>query len=373
MRPSAAVVGAFHTPYRRRVDDQSLEEMVFSAVKGALADAHLEIGDIDAVILSTYDQASGRVIESMVTNGPAGGVDRDVTTLASAGEHALCYGHMRILAGQSKSVLVVVWSKESESLDLNHVNLLEAEPFLMRPLGIRSVVAAGLQASDYSTRYGYTEEAATSVRAARAKAAELAHDLPAGYFSLDIDSSMAAWPLTRADLPQSCDMAAAVVMRSADCVTEDQVPAWITGMGWSTEGYELADRDLCSLDSMKQAVAMTVEGRSIDQYDVIEVTENSVVAAFIAAEALGLAPVGKAGTDGVSTTATVNPSGGNLCVNPGNAAGFLRLMAAAQQVRGQAHGVQLEPTPKSAVGVSSYGFADQASAAMAFSSHRDGV
>jgi acetyl-CoA acetyltransferase len=163
----AAVVGVHHTPMRRRVDDLSLEEMIFAAARGALADAGLAIGDIDAVMLSTTDQVEGRVIESMVTNGAAGGVGKDVTTLASAGEHALVYAYVRIAAGQARRVLVVVWSKASESVNPAHADWLTAEPFLLRPLGMSSVAAAGLQAGEYLRRFGLDVDVAKTVRDAR--------------------------------------------------------------------------------------------------------------------------------------------------------------------------------------------------------------
>ena len=86
---SIAVVGIHHTPYQKAVETQSLEEMVFAATRGALADAGVTIHDIDAVVLSTTDQVEGRVIESMVVNGAAGGVGRDVTTVASSGSTPL--------------------------------------------------------------------------------------------------------------------------------------------------------------------------------------------------------------------------------------------------------------------------------------------
>jgi len=129
---SIAVVGIHHTPYQKAVETQSLEEMVFAAARGAPADAGMTIHDIDAVVLSTTDQVQGRVIESMVVNGAAGGVGRDVTTIASSGEPAFAYAYLSLLAGQADRVLVAVWSKESEGLNPAYADWLCAEPFLLR-------------------------------------------------------------------------------------------------------------------------------------------------------------------------------------------------------------------------------------------------
>jgi acetyl-CoA C-acetyltransferase len=368
MFPSAAVVGAFTTPYSPRIEDQSLEEMIFAATSGALTDAGLTIEDIDAVVLSVSDQASGRVIESMVTTGASGGVDRDVTTLASSSEHALCYANLRILAGQSQRVLVVAWGKESEGLDPGHADLLKAEPFLLRPLGMRSFVAAGLQASQYSSRFTIDDTAVSELRSSRARASERAHSLPDGYFDRETSTRLVSWPLAEGDLPHTCDMASAVVLVHPDAITADQSPAWVTGLGWATDGYEIADRDLCALESLRIAAAMALRGRRIEDFDVVEMTEISTVGSFITAEALGLESAGH-GAQLVSRTQPVcNPSGGNLFVNPGSAEGFIRLVQAAQQVRGKAGAAQVQPIPQTSVGIASHGFAAQGNAVMTFSS-----
>lgn len=367
--PPVAVIGAYSTPVRRNVVDRSLEEMVFEASTGALRDAGLSIEDIDAVMLSTSDQVEGRIIESMVTNGPAGGVGRDVTTLASAGEHAFVYGYLRLRAQQGSRVLVVVWSKESESNDPAHADLISSEPFLLRPLGMRSLVAAGLQASAYAARHGVDEQAVEELRGARQQASARANE-QLGEAAADGDTQLAAWPLTRADLPRGCDVACAVVMASADAVTAEHVPAWIDGVGWVTERYDLGGRDLTRFESLEAAARMALGERSAADADVVEVQEISTVGAFAAGEALGLAAPGQGSQAVGSTSPTVNPSGGNLPANPGNAAGFMRLLQAAQQVRGRAGQVQLEPRPRTAVGAALHGFAGQGAAVVSFAADK---
>lgn len=367
---AVAVVGAYHTPLRRDVVDRSLEEMIFEAARGALADAGLTIEDVDAVVLSTTDQVEGRVIESMVTTGAAGGVGRDVTTIASAGEHAFTYACLRLRAGHGRRALVVVWSKESESVDPLHADLLGAEPFLLRPLGMTSRVAAGLQASAYTARHGFDEAAVTALRDARVEAARRSCDgaLPAA----DEDSAAApvAWPLTHGDLPRGCDVACAMVLATADAVGEDDVPAWVAGIGWITERYDLAERDLTRFEALEAAARMALGGEgSAAAADVVEVQEISSIGGFAACEALGLAQPGSGSRAALGIQEqqpAVNPSGGNLPANPGNAAGVLRFAHAAQQVRGRAGAVQVQPQPRTAVGAALHGFAGQGAAVVAF-------
>jgi hypothetical protein len=367
-RVKVAMVGGYHTDVARDVVDRSLEEMIFEAARGALDDAGLDIGDIDGVILTTSDQASGRVIESMVTNGAAGGVGRDVTTLASAGEHALMYGYLRLLASQGRRLLVVAWSKESESVDPRHAQRVAAEPFLLRPLGMDLAVAAGLQAGAYTARYGVDADASGTVRDRRWQAAAHAHG-DAAVGTPARAEGYVAWPLTASDLPHVADLACAVVLATEDVVVESQDPAWITGVGWSTDRYNLGERDLTRFEALEVAARQAFGDRPPESA-VFEVQEISTVGAFAAYEALGLCPAGDGATVAAGDHVTVNPSGGNLPLNPGNAAGFLRLLNAAQQVRGRAGTAQVEPPPATGVGAALHGFAGQGAAVMVFSAEK---
>lgn len=364
-REPVAVVGVAHTPYQRAVEDQSLEEMAFSAAQGALADAGLTIRDIDAVVLSTTDQVEGRVIESMVVNGAAGGVGRDVTTIASAGEHAFAYAYLALLAGQAERALVVVWSKASEGRNPAHADWLSAEPFLLRRLGMTSVAAAGLQASAYAARHGLDETAIQSLRETRRAAASAAGAL----IETECTGRPVAWPLTDLDLPRGCDVACAAVLTVGSRVTPDQSPAWITGVGWATDQYDLGERDLSGFSALRTAAQMALGGEQPTDIDVVEIQEISTVGAFAAAEAIGLAAPG--GGAAAALASRVNPSGGTLFADPGNAAGFLRILNAAQQVRGAGGTVQVEPRPRTALAAALHGFAGQGAAVIAFGADRE--
>jgi hypothetical protein len=72
-----------------RVVDASLEEMAFVASSTTLADAGLTAADVGGVVIYGQDQMNGRVISCVVAAGPVGGVDRDVTMIASSREHAM--------------------------------------------------------------------------------------------------------------------------------------------------------------------------------------------------------------------------------------------------------------------------------------------
>lgn len=183
---------------------------------------------------------------------------------------------------------------------------------------------------------------------------------------------MIAWPLTEADLPRGCDAACAAVLVTAGAVTAEHTPAWIQGVGWVTERYDLGERDLTRFEALEAAArqAFGSEGSALG-LDAVEIQEISTVGGFAACEALGLARAGQGAH--AATSPHVNPSGGNLPANAGNAAGVLRFLAAAQQVRGRAGAAQIHPHPRSTAGAALHGFAGQGAAVVAFSADKDGA
>src|SRR3982074_3699243 len=114
-RPNVAVL-SIRSDVIEREEDRSLEEMIFQASRDALKQAGLDRFVLDGVVLSGNDQVDGLVISCMPSAGPAGGVDHDVTMIASSGEHALVYGYLRLPSGQGENVLLVGWGKANEAV-----------------------------------------------------------------------------------------------------------------------------------------------------------------------------------------------------------------------------------------------------------------
>jgi acetyl-CoA C-acetyltransferase len=346
-----------------------LEERIFETVREVLDQASLVIEDIDAIVISSDDQIHGRIIESMVAAGAVGAVNRDLTTLASAGEHAFVYAYLRVRAGHGRRVLAVSWGQPSESVDPRHVDLVAAEPFIQRPLGITNTVAAGLQASEYCRLFGLNANVAHELVVAREEAAER-------FFGVSLrtrSDRIVAFPLRERDLPRHTDMVAAMVLTAEEAVTEADRPAWVNGVGWATDQYDLSSRDLSRFKSLELATAMAFAGTSpAASVDVAEIHELSSVAAFIACESLGLAPRGRGHEAALGWTIPVNPSGGNLPFNPGNAAGFMRLLLAAEQVRGLAGAGQVAPNAKRALGATLHGRAGQGAVVVNFGAVPEG-
>lgn len=309
-----------------REESRSLEEMIFEASRDALAAAGVDRSRLDGVVLSGNDQIDGRVISCMPSAGPAGGVGLDVTMIASSGEHALVYGYLRLLSGQGDNVLVVGWSKPSESVHPEHAELVSAEPYLLRAIGMNDTLAAALQASRWA------DAAAPDVR------------------------DPVSWPLTRKDLPARSDAVFAAVLAVEGSFPAGRELAWIRGAGWSTDRYELGARDLADQTALKQAVAHLASAGTApgpQQWDTTEIAAPSEPAVRAAVATLGLDP-----------DAAVNPSG-SLAASPAPAhvAGLARLFAAAGSVGDGSVG---EGAARVTAGVGMNGFAGQGATVMVF-------
>jgi hypothetical protein len=300
------------------VEDASLEELTFRAASDVLADAGLTAATVGSIVLYGQDQMNGRVISCMVAAGPAGGVDRDVTMIASSGEHALIYAYLRLLAGQGDSVLVVAWGKPSEGVHPEHAELVAAEPYLLRRLGMNNAVAAALQAS----RLGHRPSSGATI----------------------------AWPLTRDDLPVDHDTVHTAVLRREGTFDAGSEIAWVRGAGWAMDAYDLGGRDLASWAPVDGVLAQLAaqEAPPPSAWNRLEVAAPSEPAVTAVVDRLGL-----------SADCVVN-AGASTSSLPTSSltAGFVRMVTAAEAA-GAAPG-------SVAAGIGMQGFAGQGAAAMVF-------
>ncbi|MBW0102400.1 hypothetical protein [Pseudonocardia sp. KRD291] len=319
-RPRVAVL-AIRREATAREEDRSLEEMIFEVAHDTLADAGLSQATVGGVVLSGNDQSDGRVISCMTSAGPAGGVDSDVTMIASSGEHALAYGWLRLRSGQGDTVLVIGWGKPSEGVNPDYAELVSAEPYVLRAVGMNDTIAAALQASRW------TDPATAG------------------------DTATVSWPLTADDLPRRGDVVVAAVLAVEGTFSPGRELAWVRGAGWSTENYELGARDVGAQTALDQALAHLARGADSapapSTWDSVEIAAPSEPAAARAAGKLGL-----------PTHATVNGSGSlHERLAPAHIAGLDRLLAAAGSVG---------PGTGTAAGVGFNGFAGQGATVMVF-------
>ena len=366
MSERVAVVGVSQVGYASAITDRNLEELIFEAASGALADARLAWRELDAVVIGASDLVDGRVISSMVTAGPAGGYMKDLLAVASSAEHAFVLAYLRLAAGVGDTALVAGWSKCSEA-PIPQVEQLSLDPFYRRHVGMDGLVAAALQAAAYRDRYRVLEDAAARVVVKnRANGTRNPHAERRQRVTADdvLASPLVAWPLKALETPPLSDGACALVLARGERAGALRRPAaWVRGLGWASDTYWREPEDLVNSRALAAAAerAYRMAGvqaprREIGVAEVYDVTPYHELMAY---EGLGFCGPGEGARFVGDGQVSVNPSGGLLCANPFFASGLVRVAEAVLQVTGRAGGHQVEGARR-AVAHGASGLAGQA-------------
>ncbi len=344
----------------------SLEEILYEVTQRALKSAGLTIEDIDGIIVGSNDQIDGRAISVMAASGSVGGVDRDILSTPSAGEHAFTMGVLRVASAQFETQLVVSWGS-TEAHSLPEVERLAADPYFHRRLPLDDLSSFALQANALVAKEPQAQSlVAALVAQNRARGAKA---YPESSGAADSEAQIAAskparWPVQAGMLRPGVTSAVAMVLASEDHVKKAGVknPAWVRGMGWATEAAFLGDRDLTAATALEAAahqafsdagisgVGGTSGISSINQIDVAEISGPTPYQELIAYQALGIGGPSKWSelVRGAPGRLNINPSGGLASINPVFCGGLVRVAEAANQVRGVA-GKHQVPTANTAL------------------------
>lgn len=347
-RPVAVIGSAIHYPAADHA--ASLEEHLYAATQAALKDAGLVIEQIDGIVVGCNDQIDGRAISVMMASGSVGGVDRDILSTPSAGEHAFVMGVLRVASGQFETHLVLAWGF-NEATSLAEVERLGADPYFHRRLPLDDLSSFALQAGVVLQRQPQAEAAAAALveqdlkRGQKAYPGAAADTLSAAAVA---GSKPTRWPLRAAMSSAPANGVIALVLACADFVDQVQSPqpAWVRGMGWATEAAFLGDRDLARAEALEAATRQALGESGLAgaaSADVIELCGATPYQQLVAAQALGLAEPAQwpAFVAGSGASAALNPSGGLAAVNAIYCGGLARIAEAAAQVRGRAGAHQL--------------------------------
>ena len=351
----AAVIGcAISAPITD--DRRSLEEILYDVVQDALNDASMTIEDIDGIVVASNDQMDGRAISVMAASGSVGGVDRDILSTPSAGEHALVLSALRIASGQYNTQLIVSWSP-TEASSIREVERLGADPYFHRRLPLDETASHALQATALCGAVPQAEAAVKAIAAKRASNGNTGFDPK-------------CWPLTADMVAPPVTGAVAMVMASEEHVAKqkDANPAWIRGMGWATEPGYLGDRDLATAPALEAAASLAYAEAGITTpataFDLAEIADPTPYQELIVLEGLGLSSRTRwvqdisSGRFDKTGALPINPSGGTRRANAVYCNGLMRIAEAANQLRGTAKAHQVAGA-KIALAHAASGFAMQ--------------
>lgn len=329
----AWIVGIGHAATAPARDDVNTTELAWEAISAALADAGVELGEIEGAVTASQDFWEGRTISSMAVNEVAGGTLRSEAKVAADGVMALLYAIARIEDGDQHLNLVVAHAKESQA-DAHGVELAGFDPYFERALDPDETVAAGLQADLYYRRSGLTpSDAARVVAAARERSGVLPRVTPEQVLA----SPATAAPLRELDRAPRMDAATCLVVCDEETAQRRGLAGARLVAGAARSGPWWTARDLTRAPELGAAAREALEraGWSQDSLTRIELNAPFAHQQLLLAEALGLgqgaALVERFEAEQVGVR--VNPGGGWLGGSAGTVAGLAATASAAQELR----------------------------------------
>jgi acetyl-CoA acetyltransferase len=322
-------------------------ELLANASLAAIADAGLQLGDIDAVFstlaedpfaalsVPEYLGIRPKLVESTRTGGSAFQI------------HAM-WAALALDAGLCDAVLICYGSNQRSGAG----GLVRSggTPFAYEAVykPHNPTTAYALAAQRHMHEYGTTREQLAEVAVAARKWAQLnpmanMHD----HLTIDdvLSSRMVSDPLTVRDCCLVTDGAAAVVMTRADRARDlPQLPAYLLGAASATW-----HRNISALDSLTLTAASEAAPRAYAQagirpadIDVVELYDAFTINTILFLEDLGFCPKGEGGRfveDGAIAPGgrlPVNTNGGGLSFAHPGMYGLFTMIEAVTQLRGAA-------------------------------------
>jgi acetyl-CoA C-acetyltransferase len=357
-----AVIGVGQTQYAAVRGDVSLPGLLREAAYRALADAHLTMDDIDAVVVGKApDFFEGIMMPEPYLAEALGAVGKPlfrVHTAGSVGGSTAIVAASHVESGVHERVLTIGWQQQSVS---------EAMWALSFPIPFQQQLVAGAGGyfapfiREYMRRSNAPEDIGILValkdrlNALKNPYAHL-HEPEITYDS--IKESFMLWePIRYAETCPSSDGAFAMVLGSeaaaeASAASSGTPPAWIHGSAMRSEPASANGRDQilpqASLDCVDDLYRQAGITDPRAQIDVAEIYVPFSWYEPMWMEGLRFAPEGEgwkmteSGATQMDGDLPVNCSGGVLSSNPIGASGMIRFGEAAMQVRGQAGDHQVD-------------------------------
>jgi acetyl-CoA C-acetyltransferase len=358
---AVAIVGTGQTKFKTHYADKTYVELAQEAAKLALDDAGMEPGEIDAVVYSMAPtQFMGVNDCDRWATGHVWGKGKPYMRIhagGATGGSALHAGYVHVASGVYRSVLVVGADRVAETPDAQHILNLIWDRFYEHDFALNTVTMTALAAQRYMARYGTTEEQfAKVVVRARKNALGNPYAHLKGDITVDdvMGSPRVAYPYKRFDICPRSSGAAAVVLTNLDVAKQkSSKPAFVNGVSAITHSVFMGDR----MGVYSQTEFSDHDGEWIAGYEayrqagitnpasqiqVAELYDPFSTFQFPIIEGLGFCGRGRAGAisdeggwDLDAGFVAIGPSGGTLCTNPIGVTGLVRVVDAADQIRGK--------------------------------------
>jgi acetyl-CoA C-acetyltransferase len=357
----AAVLGTGQTHYRAKRQDVSMAGLLREAIDRAMADAHVEWRDIDAVVVGKApDFFEGVMMPELSLADAIGAVGKPllrVHTAGSVGGSTGVVASSLVQAGVHDRVLAVAWEKQSESNAMWALSI--PVPFNM-PVGAGAGGYFAPHVRSYIRRSGAPSHVGAIVAAKdRRNAAKnpYAHLQQPDMTMEKVQESQMLWdPIRYDETCPSSDGACAIVLGSERAAAAVDRPAWIHATAMRTEPTTYAGRDQVNPKAGQDCAAalwkMAGITNPLEEIDAAEIYVPFSWFEPMWLENLGFMPEGEgwqlteAGETEIGGKLPINCSGGVLSSNPIGASGMIRFAEAAMQVMGRAGDHQVDGARK---------------------------
>jgi acetyl-CoA C-acetyltransferase len=348
------VAGTSMTAFGRR-PGETIVSLAVEAAREALADAHVEADQVDALYLGTFLGRSLQrrgVLASVVAHRlglPARVATTVVEGACASGGIALRHGLLACRAGAA-DVVLCVGAEHMTAAGTPAITAALGEAFdgEDRSVGLTFPGFFGLVASAYTARHGLTREQLSAVAVKnRGHGATNTKAM----FSAPVDadevgaSRLIADPLRLFDCAPIADGAAAAVVARPEAVASGGVTLLAAGQASGPAGVAVLE-DLTTFPATTAAAGAAFRDAGLvpGDVDVVELHDCFSIAEIVDSEDLGLVPRGEgaaaiaAGATRAGTGRTVvNPSGGLLSRgHPVGATGLAQIHELVRQLRGRA-------------------------------------
>lgn len=354
------IAGWGHTKFGKLTDD-TLEDMIVSAGREALADAGVDGLSVDGIWLGHFN---GGLVPDGFPASLAMSIDpalryKPATRLENAcasGSAAVFAARQAILSGEARVALVIGVEKMTHlptsdvAAALGHAAYQKEEAGLSFP----GVFAQFAQA--YFEKYGDQTQALAKIAAknhgnsVNNPLAQLQKPMEEAFCAEVSDRNpVIAAPLKKTDCSLVSDGAAALVLVAEDVLPDMAKAVRMRGVAQVNDIMPMSQRDILAFEGPRKAIhaAYDKAGITVGDLDVAEVHDCFTIAELLIYEAMGLAAHGhaadvlKGGVVHAGGSLPVNLSGGLKAKgHPVGATGVSMHTLIARQVLGQADAMQ---------------------------------
>jgi acetyl-CoA C-acetyltransferase len=391
MGERVAILGMGQTEHRYMRPDVSHEEMIFEAVERALADAEMNIREIDAVVTDNMDLFEGHYLaDAMIVDcaGMAGKSGFKMNTGGTSGATAVVTGFHHIASGLFETVMVIGWQKQDAAPSIAALTTAR-EPFYDRGLAAGAVGIFASMGLEYMQRTGCTEEHAAL---ARVIMAENARRNPYSHLKLDItvedvlNSRVLVWPVRLLHMsPTSCGACVLILGNEKRAVNSPKKPVWIIDTetahreqsvwrGGCVEPRPGPTAIEIAASRLYKRNGVTHPARQIHVWELYTPSSWALfpfMELFFICERDQAWRLVEREAIRIEGDIPIEPSGGVVSTNPIGASGVIRVAEAALQLRGEAGERQVSKEATTAL-ASAWGAAHWV-VILLLSTHKEGI